>query len=67
MMHNPKPKITVRDHPVLQDIDWDIADILVHNSFETIEEVVFLFTDNIPSDRIKECRAKLFQVTKGLL
>ena len=57
-----KLKLKVKDYPVLQDIDWNISDILIHNPEGSIEEIVFKITDGVSSDTIKECRTQLFKI-----
>ena len=58
-----KLKLKVKDYPVLQDIDWNISDILIHNPEGSIEEIVFKITDGVSSVTIKECRTQLFKIT----
>ena len=57
-----KLKLKVKDYPVLQDIDWNISDILIHNPEGSIEEIVFKLTDGVSSDTTKECRTQLFKI-----
>ena len=52
--------------PVLQDIDWDIADTLADNWHLPKEEITLQLTEEISLDKIKDCRHQLFTLLKSL-
>ena len=59
-------RLTPRECPILQDIDGDIAAILVHDGLMPTEELVTALTDFIPVDDVKSCRVQLFEVARGI-
>ena len=52
--------------PVLQDIDWYVAEILRHRGRLPKEELVFAIVDTIQSDTIKDTRNELFACAHGM-
>ena len=52
--------------PVLQDIDWHVADILRHQGRLPKEELVIALVDNIAHDAIKNTRGELFAYAHGV-
>ena len=57
---------TPRECPIVQDIDWEIADILSRNKHLTVEEIGIILVDNIPEPALRECRSQLFDTARAI-
>ena len=58
-------QLALEHFPVLQDIDWDIANVLAGYWHLTKEELTLQITEDISLDKIKDCRRQLFNLLKS--
>ena len=57
--------LTARNCPVLQDINWDIAEVLKYKWNLPTEEVALTLVDRIEQDCLRECRDHMFHIARG--
>lgn len=58
-------EFALENFPVLQDIDWDIANVLASKWHLEADEVTLILVDEIPDDNIKLCRQQLISFLKS--
>ena len=54
-----KRAYSLKDFPILGEIDWDVAQVLKHSYGQSSEALAFALADNIPPPTLKEARYEL--------
>ena len=67
VIHDPMLNgLDMKWFPVMQDIDWEVADTLRHKGLLPREELAFALVDNVPHSVIKDTRNQLFTIARGI-